>query len=196
VQDFYSHSNWADEADPGRPVGADNPPGLNLPAPSPILDLRGRGAPDVPADLSTGCFVLHDSVPGVEECTGRVTHAALNKDLGLVDPKTGEATNPTTPRGMVGSNFARAVAGAIEETRRQWRDFRAELQARYGAEKASLMVCALSHDDPVDDCRGGGLPTTVAAGVLVGILGVGVVLLGLHWLVGRRRRVPPRVRTG
>jgi hypothetical protein len=196
VQDFYSHSNWADEADPARPVGADNPPGLNLPAPSPILDLRGKSAPTVPADLSTGCFVLHDSVPGVEECTGRVTHAALNKDLGLVDANTGETTNPTTPRGMVRNNFARAVAGAIEETRRQWRDFRAELEARYGAEKASLIVCTLSHDRPVNDCRGGGFPTTVAAGVLVGVLGVGVVLFVAHRLIGRRRREPPRLRAG
>jgi len=31
VQDFYAHSNWADEADPARPTGDDNPPGLNLP---------------------------------------------------------------------------------------------------------------------------------------------------------------------
>ena len=58
AQDFYSHSNWADEADPARPIGADNPPGLNLPAPSPVLDLRGSGTPTVPADLTTGCFVL------------------------------------------------------------------------------------------------------------------------------------------
>ena len=27
AQDFYAHSNWADMADPTRPVGADNPPG-------------------------------------------------------------------------------------------------------------------------------------------------------------------------
>ena len=30
-QDFYSHSNWADEPDPGRPINPSNPPGLNLP---------------------------------------------------------------------------------------------------------------------------------------------------------------------
>ena len=35
VQDFYSHSNWADEADPTRPIDDTNPPGLNRPAPSP-----------------------------------------------------------------------------------------------------------------------------------------------------------------
>jgi hypothetical protein len=78
---------------------------------------------------------------------------ALNKDNGLIDPDTGEATAPTTPRGMVGNDFARAVSGAIEETRRQWRDLRAELAVRYGREDASVMTCALTHDDPVDDCR-------------------------------------------
>ena len=43
---------------------------------------------------------------------GRVTHAALNKDNGLIDPDTGDTTEPTTLRGMVGENFSKAVAGA------------------------------------------------------------------------------------
>ena len=128
AQDFYSHSNWADAADPARPIGADNPPGLNLPAPSPVLDLRGDGTPSVPAGLSTGCFVLRDSVPGVGACERRITHAGLNKDTGLIDPGTGAATDPTTPRGEVGSNFARAVTGATEETRHQWQDLREALK--------------------------------------------------------------------
>lgn len=183
VQDFYSHSNWTDEADPTRPIGADNPPGLGLPTPSPVLDLRGTRTPTVPPGLSTGCFVLHDSVPGVEECTRRTTHAGLNKDLGTIDPRTGEATDPATPRGRVGRNFARAVAGAVTETRRQWRDFRAELQARYGARNASLMVCALRLDRPTGGCRG--IPTAVAAGVIVGV--VGLVLFGIQ---RRRHRRP------
>jgi hypothetical protein len=184
VQDFYSHSNWSDTADPDRPIGVDNPPGLNLPAPSPILDLRGSGTPTVPADLTTGCFVLRDTVPGVEECAGRVTHAALNKDLGLIDPNTGSATGPTTPRGMVGSNFAKAVAGAIAETRRQWQDLRAALADRYGAAKASLMVCALTHDDPVNDCGSKGRAGAAAVGVLVGGLAACVLLIWMGW---RRR---------
>ena len=40
TQDFYAHSNWADQADPTRPIGDDNPPGLNQPGPSAVLDLR------------------------------------------------------------------------------------------------------------------------------------------------------------
>jgi hypothetical protein len=74
--------------------------------------------------------VLRDEVPGVGECERRVTHAALNKDRGLIDLDTGKATGPTTPRGMVGDNFAKAVSGAITETRRQWQDFRSELTAQ------------------------------------------------------------------
>jgi hypothetical protein len=186
VQDFYAHSNWADVADPARAVAADNPPGLGLPGPSPMFDLRGETPPSVPGDLATGCFVLRDEVAGVGECTDRVTHAALNKDDGLVDPDTGEATDPTTPRGMVGDNFARAVAGAIEETRRQWRDLRAELASRYGEDQAALMTCALTHDDPVDDCRrdrGRVLVGVLAGGVVLGTVAVAVALG-----VRRRRR--------
>jgi hypothetical protein len=139
AQDFYAHSNWADQADPARPIGVDNPPGLNLPGPSPVLDLRSSAAPSVPAELTGGCYALRDQVPGVGECTGRITHAALNKDRGLIDPLSGRATDPTTPRGMVGDNFAKAVAGAITETRRQWRDFRSELMER---KHSALMISA------------------------------------------------------
>ncbi len=185
TQDFYAHSNWADESDPSRPIGADNPPGLNLSGPSPVLDLRSDSVATVPAELSTGCFVLRDEVPGVGECSDRVTHAALNKDNGLVDPGTGEATGPTTPRGMVGENFAKAVAGAIAESRRQWQDFQSELDIRYGEDDAALMTCALTHDHPVDDCR-----DRAWIRVLVGVLAVVAALsvVSIFLLRTRRRR--------
>ena len=82
----------------------------------------------------------------------RLTDAALNKDRVLIDPATGAATAPTTPRGQVEDNFAKAVAGAVAETRRQWRDFRSELTDRSAKERAEMMLCALTHDDPVNDC--------------------------------------------
>jgi hypothetical protein len=182
-QDFYAHSNWADEADPARPAGVDNPPGLNLPGPSPVLDLRRDVDPVVPAGLSTGCFVLRDEVPGVGDCTERATHAALNKDNGLIDPNTGGTTDPSTPRGMVKDNFSKAVTGAIEETRRQWRDFQAELTATYGEKKGALMICALAQDDPIDDCTGTDWKP-VAAAVAVGAVGLSLIVL----LVRSRRR--------
>jgi hypothetical protein len=170
VQDFYAHSSWADEADPARPVGPDNPPGLNRAAPSSVLDLRGTGVPGVPRDLATGCYVLNDTVPGAGMCEGRITHAALNKDNGLIDPVTGEVSSPGTPRGQVGRNFEKAVSGAIVETRHQWRE---------------LMTCALTRDDPVADCRAagsgrGGVVRTVA---LV-LLALALVVLAVRW---RRR---------
>ncbi|GAA4547167.1 hypothetical protein GCM10023175_30920 [Pseudonocardia xishanensis] len=187
AQDFYAHSNWADEADPARPIGDGNPPGLGLPAPSPVLDLRSGTAPSIPAELSTGCFVVRDEVPGVGACTGRVTHAALNKDRGIVDPVTGEVADPTTSRGMVGHNFAAAVAAAEAETARQWRDLRAELVVRYGAERGGLMRCALVRDDPVEECRGGGSTAFVGIVVGSGLAAVAAVALLLRRPRTRRR---------
>jgi len=206
AQDFYAHSNWADESDPSRAVSVENPPGLNRPGPSPVLDLTGSTEPDVPQDLTTGCFVLRDEVTGVAECTGRVTHAGLNKDTGMVDPGDAVTADPTTPRGMVRENFAKAVAGAVAETRRQWLDLRAALVARYGEGSAALMVCALTRDDPIANCQDqDALVEQLRAdrdqdgtggrqvALLLGILAVGVVggALALHQRARRRR---PRVR--
>jgi hypothetical protein len=140
------------------------------------------GAPD---DLSTGCYVLRDEVPGVGNCAQRVTHAALNKDKGQIDPVTGAATAPTTPRGMVGENFAKAVGGAIAESRRQWQDFGAELKARYGADTGELMICALTHDDPMASCGRGGSGPVVGILVAVGVGAAGIVTA---MTVVRRRR--------
>jgi hypothetical protein len=182
-QDFYAHSNWADEADPRRPLGDDNPPGMNRPGPSPVLDLRAEAPPTIPVELSTGCFVLRDEVPGVGECEQRVTHAALNKDNGLVDPVTGAVSDPTTPRGMVEDNFAQAVAGAIAESRRQWQDFGDELIARYGRDDAELMICALTHDDPTEDCSDRGWVP-----ILLVVLGVIVAIVSFLWLRTRHQR--------
>jgi hypothetical protein len=150
AQDFYSHSNWTDQAEPG-PLGIANPPGLGLLAPTPILDLRGTSASAVPLNLSTGFFkgVFSDRCPGVD---GRVTHACLNKDDGIIDPVTGATSGPSTRRGMgpssTGTNFQKAVTGAIVETRRQWQDFRNALIATYGPLKAGRMIRALTHDVP------------------------------------------------
>jgi hypothetical protein len=86
-----------------------------------------------------------------------VTHRVLSKDEGIINPGTGQTSKPTTPRGQIvdrngRTNFARAVAGAIAETRRQWRDFQRELVSKYGAERAQSMICALVTDDPLHEC--------------------------------------------
>ena len=149
VQDFYSHSNWADERDPARAISITNPPGLATGGASPLMSLRGA-AGTVPADFATGCFVLFG-----DGCDRRITHNdGLNKDKGIIDPVTGATSGPSTPRGRVGTNFARAVAGAIADTRRQWSDLSAEIISTYGARKGNLMICAIVKDDPIKDCTG------------------------------------------
>jgi hypothetical protein len=84
---------------------------------------------------------------------------------------------------MVGDNFAKAVAGAVEESRRQWRDLQSDLTSRYGAEEAALMTCALTHDHPVDDCRG-----RDRVWILVGVLAGALVLAVIAALLLRARR--------
>ena len=54
---------------------------------------------------------------------------------------------------------------------------------RYGEDEAATMVCALTHDDPTDDC---GLP--VWKPTLVGVLAVAVVVTVPLMLVSARRR--------
>ena len=118
------------------PIGDENPPGLNLPGPSPVLDLRTETPPSVPAGP-------HDRLLRAEGrgprrrclCARGSPMPRSTRTAGLIDPVTGRATDPTTPRGMVGDNFAKAVSGAIAESRRQWQDFRSELTARYGKDK-------------------------------------------------------------
>ena len=155
VQDFYAHSNWSDDAAPGA-IGRDNPPGLNRASLPPFLDLRHISLSlSVPTDLSTGCFNIEELSGGsIFSCRRRVRHLILNKDKGQIDPVTGATSAPTTVRGLVGSNFAKAVAGAIADTRRQWADLRSQILSAYGARRGGLMVCAVTHDDPVKDCQG------------------------------------------
>jgi Ca2+-binding RTX toxin-like protein len=155
VQDFYAHSNWSDEAAPGA-TDRDNPPGLNRSSLPPFLDLRHIIAVlSVPRDLSTGCFNIEELSGGsVFSCRRRVRHLILNKDKGQIDPVSGATSAPTTQRGLVGSNFAKAVAGAIADTRRQWADLRSQILSAYGPRRGGLMVCAVTHDDPVKDCQG------------------------------------------
>lgn len=176
VQDFYSHSNWADEADPSQPISINNPPGLNLPAPSPLLDMRTRGAVTPPPELSTGFF--KGGLPGEDACPaedGRITHACLNKDKALIRQGPGLSVNgvfvdglldvsdPLTLRGKVEANALKAVVGAILESRRQWADFRAELNAKYGEQKGATMARALTQDNPAGGSGRGAAPQAPVA---------------------------------
>lgn len=167
IQDFYAHSNWADDARP--PYTLSNPPGLKLDGIPSFLDLRAENniTEQVPHDLSTGCFggILtdgpegkagHPLEPGSLDCTGRVTHHTLNKDNGIVDSVTGKTgkPGPGTPRSDIPGNFDRAVSAAIKDTRRQWRYFREQIRRTYGKERGNIIICALVRDDPTTDCYG------------------------------------------
>lgn len=156
AEDFYSHTNWADRADPARPLSVDNPPGLGIGAVAPFLDLR-RGTPpadaEIPADFTGGCYTLVN-VPLVGACVGRVKHgdssSGLNKDKELIDPLSGSVSDPITPRAKITvdgtTNARRAVDGAVAEARRQWAVLRGELIQRYGVADGSKMACVLTMD--------------------------------------------------
>jgi hypothetical protein len=147
AQDFYSHSNWADESDPTKPISVLNPPGLNLLAPAPVLDLAGTGPVplgDVPTTFTTGYYQL-----GLDYCTflnTRIRHACLNKDSAGVIDSAGNAPSAGTPRGQVRHNEQKAVTAAIAETRHQWAVFQQTLRSRYGADKGNRMILALTQD--------------------------------------------------
>lgn len=151
AQDFYAHTNWADRADPSRPLSLTNPIGLGRRDLAPFLDLRQPLPSDdaVPEHFSGGCYPKKD-------CAGRVIHGesasdlGLNKDKVLIDVASGATSDPKTPRGALVvdgvTNADRAVASAVAETQRQWRILRAELAQRYGTERAAKMACALTLD--------------------------------------------------
>lgn len=167
IQDFYAHSNWADDAEP--PFGPNNPPGLRRIDAPVFLDLRGDNdiSEQVPHNLSTGCFgglftdgpvgkAGHPLEPGSIDCTGRITHHTLNKDNGVIDQVTGNVSTPgpNTPRSDFPGNFQRAVSAAIKDSRRQWRHFREAIRRTYGTERGNIMICALVRDKPATDCYG------------------------------------------
>lgn len=152
AQDFYSHSNWVDQPDPALPVGPDNPPGLRHATRAPWLDLR-HSSP-FPDGLITGCF---ENVPEKTHCNygpgkslHRIKHQVVNKDEGTIDPIL---LSGTTIRGRIADNFARAVNAAIDDTRDKWATLKEKLIETYGPRDGALMACAISHDDPLEDCR-------------------------------------------
>ena len=154
-QDFYSHTNWVDAA-PAVNATAENPPGLGESGPAPWLDLRAMPAA-FPKGLISGCFESA-SIPsedrgcnyGPDNKLHRVKHAVLNKDKGVI----GDQIEPgTTPRGAENGNFARAVEAAIKDSQDKWATLRDGLVKQYGPARGGKMICALTHDDPVSDCK-------------------------------------------
>ncbi len=159
VQDFYSHSNWSDEAAPG-PITKANPRGLNRSGIATLLNIRLPAPRTAPEGLISGCFIPEGPLDkrGDAKCTVP-SHEDLNKDTGTIDPdRFGQAGDPTftaarTARGRVGANFHKAVAGAVFDTRDKIRVFKERLIAAYGERNGALMFCAVTHDNPKATCR-------------------------------------------
>lgn len=153
-QDFYSHSNWTDQPDSGRPIGPDNPPGLGNRGRAPWLDLR-VASPVFPAGLISGCASvssLRDDNRGCPDGEGgvrRVRHANLNKDQGTMDPEIGQGA---TDRGAINDNFRNAVEAAIDDSADKFATFREQVLATYGEERGRRMICAIVSDDPARNC--------------------------------------------
>jgi hypothetical protein len=158
AEDFYSHTNWGDYADPSQRISVNNAIGLGRSDLADFLDLR-RALPtgsEIPDRFTGGCF------PD-KKCANRILHGedsiwpwgdlgyGVNKDKGIINTSTGATSAPYTRRGKVvvggKSNFQRAVDLAVGEARRQWSVFRQELAARYGTNAAAKMACALTVDD-------------------------------------------------
>lgn len=153
IEDFYSHSNYADEHDPTRPVGVTNPVGLRRTVVAPFFDVRrystlGTNAWRaqvtrlIPRDLTTGCYKDFQSDYTLADCTGRVMHdGTLAKDAA------------GSPRSLIGDNFNKARTLATRDIARQWESFRAALLERYADNnRGSVMVCAIMNDNPVAAC--------------------------------------------
>ena len=152
AQDFYSHTNWTDEADAGA-TSPSNPPGLNMRGPAPYLNLRGPQP--FPAGLISGCFEAKSAISEPKNCnygpnmTPRVKHIALNKDKGTIDP---QIATGTTGRGKINQNFRHAVEAAIADTKDKWTTLKERLVATYGPGNAKTMICALTRDNPIKTC--------------------------------------------
>ncbi|SHN35273.1 CinY protein [Streptomyces yunnanensis] len=155
-QDFFSHSNWSDTEDPGRPTGLDNPPGLRKREIPEFLDLEKNIDPtpaNVPDQFTTGCFSLNEIFPFLPDgCERRIKHKDLNSDKGDIDPNTGDATSPRTPRGKIDDNFSQAVTWANITTQLNWFGLLEKIKETYPGERGIKISCAMSHDNPVTEC--------------------------------------------
>ena len=190
AQDFYAHSNWADEADPTRPVGDANPPGLNLPGPSPVLDLRAGSPPAYATGphhrLLRGegrgsrrrCLCLARDARGAQQGPGshRPRHGARNRP----DDTAGNGRGQLR-QGGVGSRCRdpSPMAGPAGG--------KAALSDRYGTVRGERIICALTHDDPVNDCRGVGWSRVLGVLLIASVVVAAAAIILVVRRRGRRR---------
>jgi hypothetical protein len=183
AQDFYSHTNWTDLPVPFPLVTVENPQGLGNNGPAPFIDLSPQ-TPAFPMGLISGCFA---GWPEMLHCKGKTKHAYLNKDKGVVDPQIGAGS---TDRAKGNSNFARAATAAVLDTQDKWAVLQQRLKVHYGEPMGSLMICALSHDNPVVTCQATQQSKSffklfMDVGIFIAAAGL---LAGGYFLAGRNRR--------
>ncbi len=167
-EDFWSHSNWGDAADPGKAEDKSNPRGLGRTDQPDFFKFPGPVATSFPDGLISGC---DDSLNKLR-CIGRIGHSTVNKDNGdTVDPDSCRTASPLTSRAKVTtdgtSNFQRAVTGACGAALRAWGDLQAAIVARYGPDRGATMIRAITEDAAFSGCRLSG----AAAKALVGPVG-------------------------
>lgn len=155
IQDFYSHSNYADMS--YSPFNYDSPVGLGLTDVPSFWDLKVKDVSvlTIPLNLITGCFPDKD-------CNLRSTHTHLNKDHapiqdnGLVGgPQSLNFSSKPRSDIIVDGipNSQRAVTMAIKATRRAWVDLQALIIAKEGKVRGDLIICAITSDKP-NQCTG------------------------------------------
>ena len=146
AEDVYAHSNWADVADPTKPTGPQNPPGLGMTTIPEFL--RYPGQPTIPDGLISGC---DDTPSGPSDCPGRgrVAHSMLAKDNGSFTLTTFSPTDKY-PRGQVKvngvTNFERAIRGAWQQADTSWQELQSAIIAKYGRERGDLIITTLISD--------------------------------------------------
>lgn len=152
LQDFYSHSNYAD-LNMEWPLSWQSIPGLGMQSTPEFwnLGLDTSDAPIIPDErLSSGCYP--DTACSNQQ---RSNHEKNNKDKSDINIVTGKVTNPRTPRGQMEydgkSNAQRAVDLAIQQTRIAWSNLQSEIIRKEGAERGAKIICAIASDRP-NDC--------------------------------------------
>ncbi|RYF93317.1 MAG: hypothetical protein EON95_09385 [Caulobacteraceae bacterium] len=134
-QDFYSHSNWGDRENTGKPIARDNPRGLNNSVPAAWLDPASPGTP-FPDGLITGCY---EGFPEPTNCNygffkSRVKHSYLNKDGAGKD------------RASINGNFQKVFNLAATDTWRKWQWVESQIMATYPGSRGNAIICGLRND--------------------------------------------------
>lgn len=147
TEDFYSHTNWVDQAT--GPYTLINPPGLGENGTSALTSLDGTpnliALDDMSDRFTGGCFSVEekadafDYLDPLNQCFQRVTHYYLTKD----------DLNTVRSQSNGGVNYYRAFQSAVEDTKNQWADFEGALDSRYGTQLGGFLACLITHDTPL-----------------------------------------------